>query len=92
MNDFMSWLHSAKENSVIIAAEAHRRLVAIHPFVDGNGRTACILMNPLLMQFGYPPVIITMEQRKTYLNDCQDFYSLIAQSLDMYLDAACKSI
>jgi len=37
-----------------LAAEMHERLVAIHPFVDGNGRTSRLLMNLILLQYGYP--------------------------------------
>ncbi len=58
MNDFIAWLHTTREHPIIIAAEAHLELVTIHPFVDGNGRTARLLMNLLLIQEGYPPTII----------------------------------
>lgn len=105
MNEFMQWLTTTSDNPIIIAAQAHYRLVAIHPFVDGNGRTARLLMNLLLMQEGYPPAIITMEHRKAYLEALEkadatqnyaDFYRLIAQSVEhslgMYLEAAKKGI
>jgi Fic family protein len=45
---------------------AHHRLVAIHPFVDGNGRTARLVMNLLLMQAGYPPTVIERIHRRGY--------------------------
>ena len=64
MTDFIHWLHDVNDAPVIVAAEAHRRLLAIHPFVDGNGRTARLLMNLLLMQTVYHPAIISMEERK----------------------------
>jgi Fic family protein len=48
------------------AAIAHHRLVAIHPFIDGNGRTARLVMNLLLMQAGYPPTIIEQTTRLQY--------------------------
>jgi len=50
------------------AFAAHYRLVEIHPFADGNGRTARLLMNLMLMQRGYPPVAVRLEDRKTYLD------------------------
>ncbi|MDU0205865.1 Fic family protein [Paenibacillus sp. MAH-36] len=34
------------------------RFVYIHPFSDGNGRTASLLMNLILMKFGFPPAIV----------------------------------
>lgn len=39
---------------VLLAAELHERIVTIHPFIDGNGRTARLIMNLLLLQHGYP--------------------------------------
>ncbi|MGH6869100.1 MAG: Fic family protein, partial [Methylocella sp.] len=42
---------------------------AIHPFEDGNGRVARLLMNLLLIRGGYPPVPMRRENRKTYLDN-----------------------
>lgn len=47
--------------------EAHWRLVAIHPFADGNGRTARLLMNLLLLRGGYPPLAVRPQDRLEYL-------------------------
>ena len=47
---------------------AHFRLTAIHPFSDGNGRTARLLMNLLLLRGGYPPVAVRPEDRKSCLD------------------------
>lgn len=52
---------------VMRAAELHYNLVAVHPFVDGNGRTARLMMNALLLSLGYPLCIIRIEQRSAYL-------------------------
>jgi Fic family protein len=49
MSDDVQQLHP-----VIFAAQAHERLVTIHPFIDGNGRTARLVMNLLLLRAGYP--------------------------------------
>jgi len=43
-----------KTHPVILAADLHERLVSIHPFIDGNGRTSRLLMNLVLIQNGYP--------------------------------------
>ena len=46
---------------VILASEMHERLVTIHPFIDGNGRTARLVMNLILLQAGYPITNISSE-------------------------------
>ncbi len=53
---------------IFSAAAAHVWLTQIHPFTDGNGRTARALMNLILMRRGYPPCIITEEDRPRYLD------------------------
>ncbi|MDW3196284.1 MAG: Fic family protein [Cytophagales bacterium] len=45
--------HRKRLHPVIMAAEMHERLVSIHPFIDGNGRTARLVMNLILMRHGY---------------------------------------
>jgi len=49
------------------AFEAHYNLVTIHPFDAGNGRTARLLMNMILIRDGYTPLVITPEHRDDYL-------------------------
>lgn len=67
MEAFADWLRDA-ERSYSTAFEAHRRLVAVHPFNDGNGRTARLLMNLLLIRAGYPPLSIRPEDRMRYIS------------------------
>lgn len=50
--------HSSSLHPVILAAEMHERLVSIHPFIDGNGRTARLVMNLILLSHGYPLIIL----------------------------------
>lgn len=58
----------AKHHSVEFAAIIHKELVTIHPFIDGNGRAARLLMNLALIQAGYPPAIIPPILRRDYLD------------------------
>jgi Fic family protein len=76
---------------VELAAEAHYRLVTIHPFIDGNGRTARLLMNLILLQHGYPPALIRKRDRVPYLKSLEkaqlggsreDYLKIIARSVD----------
>jgi len=54
------------------AAELHYNLVAIHPFSDGNGRTARLLMNYHLLRNGYPLAIIDVGERTEYLTSLEE--------------------
>lgn len=101
MQEFMNWLTGDNPDHIVkIAADAHYKLVSIHPFSDGNGRTSRLLMNLLLMQEGFPPTIVKKEDRLVYINSLEkaqkggglnDFYILIFEavnrSLDIYLEA-----
>lgn len=68
MREFIVWIkkNEKKLHPVQLAALAHHKLVNIHPFIDGNGRTARLFMNVLLMQKGYPMAIILKNDRKKY--------------------------
>ena len=82
-----------------MAAVFHHKLVAIHPFDDGNGRVARLLMNLLLIQKGYPLTVIkTVDKQKYYLclhkadgGNLKPLINFVArcveQSLDLYLQA-----
>jgi Fic family protein len=70
MADFGAWTKAAPSGPAT-AFEAHFRLTAIHPFADGNGRTARLLMNLLLLRGGYPPIAIRPEDRKAYLDSLE---------------------
>ncbi len=67
MGDFGQWLAKAPATAEA-AVEAHERVAVIHPFDDGNGRTARLLMNLVLMKGGYPPVVVGPEQRPAYID------------------------
>lgn len=71
MGDFARWLGPAAATPQT-AFTAHRRLVEIHPFNDGNGRTARLLMNLILLRGGYPPVAVRPQDRPAYIAALQD--------------------
>lgn len=56
MEDYFNFYEENKDslNPVILSAELHNRLVTIHPFIDGNGRTSRLVMNLILLQHGFP--------------------------------------
>lgn len=100
MNNFMNTVTTSTDHIAKIAADAHLRFVHIHPFVDGNGRTARLFFNLLLLQEGYPLAIIEKEDRLAYINAIEtallhekldDYYLVmfegIERSLDLYLEA-----
>ena len=70
MGDFIEWLSETSvegsQNVIVTAAACHAWFAQIHPFVDGNGRTARILMNLILMRAGFPIAIISREDRIRY--------------------------
>jgi Fic family protein len=76
------------------AAHAHFWLVDIHPFVDGNGRAARLLMNLLLLQASYPIAIIRHEERAAYYAALEEghegrlasFLQLVAEAVDRTMD------
>ncbi len=103
MKQFTQWLQgdTPKTHPAIIAADAHFKLVSIHPFVDGNGRTARLLMNLILMRAGYPPALIRKEDRLKYLNAIEkgqlfgstdDYDQLIFKAIDRSLDIYLKAL
>lgn len=61
----------ATKHPVEIAALAHKEFVFIHPFIDGNGRVARLLMNLILLQEGYNITIIPPAARSEYIADLE---------------------
>lgn len=104
MQELMDWYGEMSNNKdvhpVVVAALFHHQFVSIHPFDDGNGRLSRILMNLILMQNGFPPVVIKIDDRQNYYallnradnNDKWPFIEYIAErlqnSLKLYLKAA----
>ena len=98
MQSFVAWLAAAPE-TVETAFDAHERLVVIHPFSDGNGRTARLLMNLLLLRQGFPPLVILPEQRPTYhdrlegvhaAGACEPYHEFLRECLAASLERTLK--
>jgi len=106
MLEFSQWLVEEQEKHylppVSFAARAHYKFVAIHPFIDGNGRTGRLLMNLILMKYGYPIAIVECEtdKRKAYYAAIREanagnidaFERLIAQYVNQTADKYLGSI
>lgn len=103
MEDFFIWYETNKNNlhPIVLAAELHERLVTIHPFIDGNGRTSRLLMNLILLQNGYAIANIKgdYDNRMRYYNaletaqtknNKEDFLLFVAQTekecLERYIE------
>ena len=87
MEDLLIWHNEAlKENlnPVIRSAILHTKFARIHPFIDGNGRTARLLLNTELLKVGYPMAIIKKEDRADYyealenVGNNEDFSDIVA--------------
>ncbi|EFO21377.2 fic protein family protein [Loa loa] len=103
MEEMVKWLN--EDESLLLdpierAAIAHYKLVSIHPFIDGNGRTARLVMNLILMQSGFPPVIIPVEARADYYDtlnaanrgNLRPFIRFIARQTDATLQLYINSV
>ncbi len=68
MSDLIKWFRDNNDNQhpLITAAVFHYKFILIHPFDDGNGRVARILMNFIFMMHGLPPTIIRTERKDDY--------------------------
>lgn len=73
---------------LIIAANFHLGFVSTHPFFDGNGRTARILMNLILIACGYPPIIITDSDKQAYYQYLADIQAYGGDKELMYFQMA----
>src|SRR6056297_3441547 len=101
MEGLINWYRNEGPNLHTIerAAKLHTDFVNIHPFIDGNGRTARLLLNFELMKDGYPPAIIKADDRGDYYDALDkaaktgyydDFIKMfrdaVERSIDLYLD------
>ncbi len=86
IQQFFKWYNSVEKNMdpVLLAAKFHYKLVKIHPFIDGNGRLVRLCINLILMQKGFPMIIIPNIRRAEYIkslnseNNYSDFEEFFA--------------
>ena len=74
MSDLIDWYRAKEsegEHPIVIAATFHYRFVRIHPFDDGNGRIARLLMNMILIKHGYTVAIIPQDGRDEYIDSLE---------------------
>lgn len=100
MHGLITWIEKEKTkmHPVEFSAVLHHKIVHIHPFFDGNGRTARLTMNVFLLQAGYPLVIILKNDRKKYYRvlaqadngDYTPIVKFIAQAVERSLDIYVK--
>lgn len=93
MAELMQWYNDNKDDNTILpvlfATEFHYRFICIHPFDDGNGRIARLLMNFILMLKGYPPAIIKAEDKERYYAALQQ---ADAGDLAFFFNYVCKQV
>ena len=91
-DEFAEWLseNENKYDPIVFAAEAHARLVSIHPFRDGNGRVSRLVMNTILLQHGYLPISSPPIFRHDYISALQS-YRLGKGKLDRFIDFIAKT-
>jgi Fic family protein len=103
IRELLEWLRDNPDEltPIELAALFHHRLVQIHPFNEGNGRTARLLMNAVLLNHGYPHITnITHRDRTRYLRTLSEadqgnpapLVNLIARSVEHALDAYLRAI
>lgn len=100
MEGLIKWIAENKNKlqPIELAGLIHHKLVAIHPFFDGNGRTARLVMNIVLMQSEFPLSVILKNDRKKYYDvldkadkgDVIPFIRFIARSVERSLDIYLK--
>ena len=87
INKLIQWYDHNKEkiHPLRLASEFHARFEAIHPFEDGNGRTGRILLNAILLEKGYPPIIIRKTARVAYFSALEAFDNKYKGKLERFL-------
>jgi Fic family protein len=102
INALLEWYRKNKNkiHPLILAFEFHRRYEFIHPFRDGNGRTGRLIMNKILMNAGYSPIIVYKENKLSYFNalehtrtgNLKKYYQFMLEQADKSYDFILETI
>ncbi|MEY3442408.1 MAG: hypothetical protein RLZZ519_689 [Bacteroidota bacterium] len=93
MEELLNWYREQVDredaNPIFVAALFHHRFINIHPFDDGNGRTGRLLMNFILMKYGFPPAIIKTEDKLNYYRALQQ---ADGGAVDVFVEYVAKNL
>lgn len=102
MESLINWFieNRKKIHPVELSTQLHHKLVYIHPFFDGNGRTARLVMNIVLMRYHYPLIVILKNDRKKYYRvldqadrgNLEPLVKFVAQAVERSLDIYLKTL
>jgi Fic family protein len=102
IKELFEWFRKYKNKIHIVELSAivHHKITGIHPFTDGNGRTARLVMNLLLLQNGYPMTVVLNNDRRKYYDalskadrgDYSVFVRFIAQAVERSLNIYIKTL
>ncbi|MCJ8329169.1 MAG: Fic family protein [Lentisphaeria bacterium] len=70
---------NSSKKAIKAYSQAHMSFVRIHPFFDGNGRLARLLANIPVLRGGYPPILISVDQRASYIKHLWDYQSTVGE-------------
>ena len=84
MKKYFDTVNSESLDVLYIIALSHLQLMKVHPFLDGNGRLARIVLNCMLLHYGLKPVVIRYEDKERYFEMLEDFK--VNKNIDPFID------
>ena len=84
MKKYFDTINSESFDVYYKIAFSHLQLMKVHPFLDGNGRLARIVLNCMLLHYGLKPVVIRYEDKERYFEMLEDFK--VNKNIDPFID------